>query len=206
MSKEILILSPIGRIKWLSAPDNLSEILYHLSKTFKIHQMSITLTDSSSCKITPENYSLNLLSDHDLIFQFSYDEVLQRLLESAPPEEEPIRPEPKSELPRDERPIKPRAVDNSWASKPSETQDLIELNPGAKAWVDEPDKSTITSRPSLRANRGKRGTNKAQPEDPRMAEGLKTLQEFGFTDTNKCKIALNKANFNVEQAIEELLR
>lgn len=208
MSKEILILTPIGRIKWLKAPSALSEILYHLSKTFKVHEMCINLIDTSSTTITPESYVLSLVSDTELIYNFSFDETLNRLLESAPPEKEPLKPvETASKLPRDDRPIRPRASQQTWTEYPEPKQidkPLIDLSSNPKAWVDEP-KVLQRKASKVGAGRGKSGASRAAPEDPRMVEGLKTLRDFGFTDTNKCRVALTKANFNIEQAIEELL-
>ena len=210
MSKEILILTPIGRIKWLKAPDSLSEILYHLSKTFRVHEMCITLIDSTSSTISPESYAFSLLFDKELIYNFSFDETLNRLLESAPPEKKDSFKtlESTSKVPRDERPIRPRAPEQSRAYDPEPKgidHPLIDLSSNPKAWVDEP--KVLTRKASkVGAGRNKRGANKTEAEDPKMTEGLKTLRDFGFTDTNKCKLALTKANFDIEQAIEELLK
>lgn len=56
-SKELLIHSPIGRIKWVQAPADYSEILVNLSRTFKVPQASLSLLDSFLKKITADSYN-----------------------------------------------------------------------------------------------------------------------------------------------------
>ncbi|OMJ77929.1 hypothetical protein SteCoe_22363 [Stentor coeruleus] len=76
--KEILILTSIGRIKWLKAPQTLDEILFHLGKTFNVPELCINIKDcTSDTDVTPENYPLLVACDWECVFKIEVDYTLK---------------------------------------------------------------------------------------------------------------------------------
>ncbi|OMJ83735.1 hypothetical protein SteCoe_15277 [Stentor coeruleus] len=78
VSKEILILTSIGRIKWLKAPQKVDEIIFHLAKTFNVPELCISIKDcNTDTDVTPENYPLLVACDWDCIFKIEIDYTLK---------------------------------------------------------------------------------------------------------------------------------
>jgi hypothetical protein len=193
MSKEILILTPIGRIKWLKAPNTLGEVLFHLSKTFKVPEMAILLKDQQSAlEQNDANYQAAVESDAELVWIFSVDEVMKKILEAAPYDPSAVFGQQKQEV-------------FDFQQKPEASVDLLGLNKEPDPPRRNNEQKEALVRSNSRVTRGKTGkTGKTGSDDPRLAEGMKVLKDYGFTDPNKCRNALIKANFNVEQALNDL--
>jgi hypothetical protein len=211
MSKEILILTPIGRIKWLKAPTTLAEILYHLGRTFKVPEMCIVLKDEkTSAEIADTGYVKLLESENDLVWNFTIDEVMKNLLSAS--EFNPLASKPKlGSMPiHDVFDFIPKSDSTSKFNTSGSVPAPVSNDPLGIFDNPEPTSKPQNEETLVRSNsrvvRGKTGkTVKSSVEDPRMSEGLKTLRDYGFTDMNKCRLALTKANFSIEQAIEYLV-
>lgn len=229
LSKEIIILTPIGRIKWPQAPDTIEEIIYHLSRTFNAPELCITLIDTNySTEVTQEIYRGLIIGSLDIILSVNIDYTLKGVLESAKAPEEI-----KSDLRAEAVSYEDRKVgggktaqlieayerkdrDEGWSSKAANAGDLWggdEVNSADVSWRAKPQEETVKapvkSQASIsrggRSVRGKGSAKVLSEEEQKIQEGMKTLRDFGFTDSSKCRAALIKAKMNIEEAIDALI-
>lgn len=150
-SKEILILTPIGRIKWLKAPEKLDEILYHLGKTFNVPELCISIKDcTADTDVTPENYPLLIACDWESVFKIEIDYTLKDAIMVSLEESRPKvqrspprvqRSPPRSEIsstviPRPPPEPSPPKYDNSWdtSSKDPSARSVFKTRGGKKTW------------------------------------------------------------------------
>jgi hypothetical protein len=208
--KNILIISPIGWIRWLKAPEELSEIFYHLSKTFNVPSACMSLFEANLGKnIDQDSYSSLLSCDWDIALKLEIDYTLKEIYGSKPmPESSDFKPKgpssgrkgPQEDLISFDDPISSVSATSA--------QSNISDPPNARTPAKVQRRTNAKVEPNVKRASNVRYTpvTKILPQDEKkMQEGLKGLIDFGFTDTNKNKAALVKANYNFEEALEILL-
>ena len=239
IAKEILILTPIGRIKWIKAPKSLYEIIYHLSRTFNVSPYNLILFDTNiNEEVSDENY-LGLIScDWDIILKLHIDLNARMVYNSSLSEplfhvekgisgiDTPIKDEREVSKNSDDRPIgsNRRINPDEREIKPTRRQEPDEREIGRNQKKPDPpiknplmtnptpDERTLKRKVSGKGKASARDTKPAAREDKGVTVEEKKMQEFitilgdwGFTDKAKCRAALTKVNFNIEQAADILI-
>lgn len=184
--KEILIMTPIGRVKWLRAPEDFDEILFHLAKTFNTNPMCLILKDANIPEeINVSNYQRLLKSEWDIILNLEIDNTLRDMYEVK-----------SGFVGREERKIGRNEEFERNVRKEPEGYEKSEVR------TREP-----VVRGNVRAARGKKG-GEAKPiseEEKKIRDLMDQLKDCGFNDTAKCRAAIIKGNFDIDQIITLLL-
>ena len=203
--KAILIMTPIGRIKWLQAPEDMDEILFHLSRTFNTNVNCLILEDSNlNVEVTVDSYQGLLKCEWDIILNLKIDNTLKDIYGSG-----------SSFKGRDERGFDARpGISSEFRREDSRKIEYVEeprrgetrQGPRSDARKDSARGREAATKST--AGRGKKGA--AEPkaiseEEKKLQDVMKELKDCGFTDVAKCRAAAIKANYDIERAIELLL-
>lgn len=198
-NKEVLIFTPIGRIRWLVAPDSLDEISYHLSKTFKAHPDSISLINTADKTELSSYYYYQALSDNsDIVLELKIDDNLK---EKNTNEYTPLLETKTSEktVSKQENSIRePQKID-------VEAVELLDFPLKQDKLIENAKLISDTRRENaekLKAQKQER--LRAAEIEEITKEALKIMRKQGYNDKNECILALKKANYRLKDALDIL--
>ena len=180
MDKSIVIECPIGKIKWLKAPDDCGDIYYYLCKT--LHQ------DLDQVELYTESKSLVKERQGYLDALRMAEDVLH--LSAVPTGV--VKPEP----------VYTRSANTEVVNTKSDSTGVVKE---AMAFqLTGKAIETVKSKKS-RINTRAQSKGKTGQIDPKLQAAMNELKSMGFDDERLLKLAITKANYNIETAVELLI-
>jgi len=182
MDKSIVIECPIGRIKWLKAPEDCAEVYYYLCKTLN--------QDLDQIELYTENKRL-VKERQSYLDALRLAEDVLRL--SAVPTGV-VKPEP----------VYTRSADIEVANTRSAGNEVLK-EAMAFQLAGKAIETIETIKSKRRDNRRVQSRGNTEQLDPKLSAALNELKSMGFDDERLMKLAITKANYNVESAVELLV-
>jgi hypothetical protein len=180
MDKSIVIECPIGRIKWLKAPEDCGEVYYYLCKTLN--------QDLDQVELYTENKRLVKERQGYLDALRMAEDVLR--LSAVPTGV--VKPEPVYTRSANTE------VGNTRSAGNEVVKEAMAFQLTGKAI------ETVKSKQS-RVNRRVQSKGKTEQLDPKLQAALNELKSMGFDDERSMRLAIVQANYNVETAVELLV-